>query len=145
VTVPRGERPNRFSTEERLRTDREFREVVRKGERLTTPHYTVYRDSRGGGKRQIGVSAGKRAGGAVARNRTKRLLREFYRLHKDAFPAGTRTAIVVRVPPEGAALSTVCAELLPAMRRRWGGNDMLHERKHPGNAPCSHENSSSAS
>lgn len=145
MTVPRGERPNRFSTEERLRTDREFREVVRKGERLTTSHYTVYRDSLGGGKRQVGVSAGKRAGGAVARNRTKRLLREFYRLHKDAFPAGTRTAIVVRVPPEGAVLSTVCAELLPAMRRRWGGNGMNPERKHPGNAPCSHENSSSAS
>ena len=137
MTVPRGERTNRYAHAERLRTDREFREVVRKGERLTTPHYTVYRDSRGGGKRQIGVSAGRRAGGAVERNRTKRLLREFYRLHKDAFPAGTRTAIVVRKPPEGAALATVCAELLPAMRRRWGTNE--------GNAPCSHENSSSAS
>ena len=137
MTVPRGERPNRYASTERLRTDREFREVVRKGERLATPHYTVYRDSRGGGKRQVGVSAGRRAGGAVERNRTKRLLREFYRLHKDAFPAGTRTAIVVRKPPEGAALSTVCAELLPAMRRRWGANE--------GNAPCSHENSSSAS
>ena len=136
MIVQRRERASRFPAAERLRTDREFREVVRKGERVTTPHYTVYRDAPGGELRQVGVSAGKRAGGAVARNRVKRLLREFYRLHKGAFPAGTRTAIVVRKPPQGAALSTVCAELLPAIRRRWGTNE--------GNAPCSHDISSSA-
>ena len=137
MIVPPGERPRGFPANERLRTDREFREVVRKGERLHTAHYTVYRDSLGGEKRQVGISAGKRAGSAVARNRAKRLLREFYRLHKGAFPKGTRTAIVVRKPPEGAVLSSVCAELLPALRRRWGGNEE--------NAPCGPDISSSAS
>ncbi len=48
VTGPRRERPHRFPAEERLRTDREFREVVRKGERIGTEHYTVYRDALGG-------------------------------------------------------------------------------------------------
>jgi len=137
VTVPPRERPRGFPASERLRTDREFREVVRKGSRVHTTHYTVYRDSLGGGKRQVGISAGKRAGGAVARNRAKRLLREFYRTNKDLFPTGTRTAIVVRKPPEGAVLSSVCAELLPALRRRWGGNE--------GDSPCGPDISSSAS
>jgi ribonuclease P protein component len=120
VTGPRRERPHRFPAEERLRTDREFLEVVRKGERVGTRHYTVYRDARGGERRQVGVSAGKRAGGSVVRNRMKRLVREFYRLNKDAFPRGTRTAIVVRKAPEAAALAGVCEELLPALRKRWG-------------------------
>jgi len=137
VTLPRGERTRSFPASERLRTDREFREVVRKGARVHTTHYTVYRDTLGGERRQVGISAGRRAGGAVVRNRAKRLLREFYRLHKGAFPKGTRTAIVVRKPPEGAALSSVCAELLPALRRRWGGSE--------GDAPCGFDNSSSAS
>ena len=44
-------------------------------------------------------------------------------MNKAVFPKGTRTAIVVRKPPEGAVLSSVCAELLPALRRRWGGNE----------------------
>lgn len=136
MTVPPGERQLGFPASERLRTDREFRDVVRKGARLNTPHYTVYRDSLGGGKRQVGISAGKRAGGAVARNRAKRLLREFYRMHKDFFPMGTRTAIVVRKPPEGAVLSSVCAELLPALRRRWGCDE---------GSPCGPDISSSAS
>lgn len=134
---PQGERPRRFPASERLRTDREFREVVRKGARVHTTHYTVYRDLLGGESRKVGISAGKRAGGAVARNRAKRLLREFYRLNKNAFPKGTRTAIVVRKPPEGAVLSSVRDELLPAMRRRWGGNE--------GDTPCGPEISSSAS
>ena len=120
MTVPRRERPHRFPAAERLRTDREFRDVVRKGERVHTPHYTVYRDALGGERRQVGISAGKRAGGAVVRNRAKRLLREFYRLHKGAFPTGSRTAIVVRKTTEDAALPAVCAELLPALHRRWG-------------------------
>jgi ribonuclease P protein component len=137
VTVPRRERLHRFPADERLRTDREFRDVVRKGERVHTPHYTVYRDALGGERRRVGISAGKRAGGSVVRNRAKRLLREFYRLHKGAFPAGTRTAIVVRKPPEDAALPAVCAELLPAIRRRWGVTE--------GIARCVHGSSSSAS
>jgi len=136
VTVPPGERPRTFSASERLRTDREFREVVRRGARLHTTHYTVYRDSLGGGERKVGISAGKRAGGAVARNRAKRLLREFYRMHKSVFPMGTRTAIVVRKPPGGAVLASVCAELLPALLRRWGGE---------GDSPCGPDTSSSAS
>ena len=120
MTVPRRERRHRFPADERLRTDREYREVVRKGERVGTVHYTVYRDALGGEGRKVGISAGKRAGGSVARNRMKRLLREFYRLNKDAFPQGTRTAIVVRKTPGDAALGGVCDELLPALRKRWG-------------------------
>jgi len=137
VTVPPGERSRGFPASERLRTDREFRDVVRKGARTHTAHYTVYRDLLGGENRRAGISAGKRAGGAVARNRAKRLLREFYRMHKDLFPPGTRTAIVVRKPPEGAVLSSVCAELLPALRRWRGGNE--------GDSPCGPDISSSAS
>ena len=136
MTALPGVRPLGFPATERLRTDREFREVVRKGARLHTTHYTVYRDSLGAGKRKVGISAGKRAGSAVARNRAKRLLREFYRMHKDVFPLGTRTAIVVRKPPAGAVLASVCAELLPALMRRWGSE---------GNTPCGPDISSSAS
>jgi ribonuclease P protein component len=110
--------------------------VVRKGERVGTVHYTVYRDALGGERRQVGVSAGKRAGRAVVRNRVKRLLREFCRLNKGAFPQGTRTAIVVRKTPGIASLPAVTAELLPALSRRCGA--------HKGNAPCGPDNSSSA-
>ena len=118
----------------RLRTDREYRDVVHKGERTGTPHFTVYRDDRGSGHAMIGVSVGKRVGNAVARNRLKRLLREFCRLNADVFPAGSRTAIVARKAWEGPGLSDVAAELLPAIARRWGRKE--------GAAPCGPDRSS---
>ena len=117
----------RFSRAERLRTDREYREVVRLGERASTLHFTIYRDHLAGGKAEqptpggkIGISVGRRVGAAVDRNRVKRLLREFCRLNKRLFPAGTRTAIVARRNPGEADLASVSAELLPAIERRWG-------------------------
>lgn len=116
----------RLRKAETLRTDREYREVVRLGERASTPHYTIYRDFRAaeaGGDvladRKVGFSVGRRVGNAVVRNRMKRLLREFYRTHKPLFPAGSRTAIVVRKAPEDADLASISAELLPAIERRW--------------------------
>ncbi len=118
----------------RLRTDREYRDVVHKGERTSTPHFTVYRDDRAPGSAKIGVSVGKRVGNAVIRNRLKRLLREFCRLHKEAFPRGSRTAIVARKVFESPALADISAELLPAITRRWGRKE--------GPTPCGPDRSS---
>ncbi len=119
----------------RLRTDREYRDVVHKGERASTPHFTVYRDDRGPGHAMIGVSAGKRVGNAVVRNRLKRLLREFCRLNADVFPGGSRTAIVARKAWEAApGLADIAAELLPAIARRWGRKE--------GPTPCGPDRSS---
>ncbi|MGE5664314.1 MAG: ribonuclease P protein component [Deltaproteobacteria bacterium] len=114
---PRGETLPRAA---RLRTDREYRDVVHKGERTSTPHFTVYRDGRARGRSMVGVSVGKRVGNAVVRNRLKRLLREFCRLNPDAFPDGSRTAIVARKALEDTGLAGISAELLPAIVRRWG-------------------------
>ncbi len=104
----------------RLRTDREYRDVVHKGGRASTPHFTVYRDDRAKGGAKVGVSVGKRVGNAVVRNRLKRLLREFCRLNPGVFPDGSRTAIVARKALEAPGLAGISDELLPAILRRWG-------------------------
>ncbi len=121
-------------TAARLRTDREYRDVVHKGERTATPHFTVYRDDRAPGRAMVGVSVGKRVGNAVARNRLKRLLREFCRRNPGIFPDGSRTAIVARKALEAPGLGDISAELLPAIARRWGRKE--------GPTPCGPDRSS---
>lgn len=118
--APKGRADFRYLKEERLRTDREYREVVRRGERTGTAHFTVYRDFLGGTGRKVGISVGKRVGHSVLRNRIKRLLREICRLQKTAFPVGSRTAIVVKKAPALPGAAAIAAELLPAIDRRWG-------------------------
>jgi ribonuclease P protein component len=45
---------------------------------------------------RLGIALGRAWRGAVARNRTKRLLRETYRTHKHLFPAGFDVVVVPR-------------------------------------------------
>ena len=53
------------------------------------------RKNRTGGNR-IGITVSKKLGHAVVRNRTRRRLREVYRLHEDLFQPGWDLVVVAR-------------------------------------------------
>ena len=48
------------------------------------------------GKNRIGITAGKKLGKAVVRNRVRRRLREVYRLNEDKFQPGWDIVVVAR-------------------------------------------------
>ncbi len=48
---------------------------------------------------RLGLSVGKRVGGAVVRYRIKRLIREAFRLSQHELPAGLDIICVARTPP----------------------------------------------
>ena len=50
--------------------------------------------------RRIAVAASRRVGNAVVRNRHRRKLKEFYRLHKDLFPDNCDYFLLIRSPVE---------------------------------------------
>ena len=52
------------------------------------------------GERKLGVTIRKKTGGAVVRNRMRRLVKEFYRLHKDLFPDRQNNLLKVKQVPE---------------------------------------------
>jgi ribonuclease P protein component len=46
------------------------------------------------GMTRLGISAGKKAGKACARNRIKRRLKEYFRLNRDKFPPETDVVFI---------------------------------------------------
>ncbi len=68
---------------------KEFVNLNRAGKRYQTEHFTVIFIKNRLGISRLGITASKKVGTAVVRNKIKRLLREFFRLHKKSnFPPG---------------------------------------------------------
>lgn len=61
--------------EQRIRDGAEFRRVLRTGRRLDGPLFVLYVRRSAGPSARLGLAVGRRLGGAVRRNRVKRLLR----------------------------------------------------------------------
>lgn len=57
----------------KLKENYEFRRAYKKGKALVCPYFVIYAVRRKGGVR-MGITAGKKLGGAVQRNRAKRVL-----------------------------------------------------------------------
>ncbi|MBZ0221148.1 MAG: ribonuclease P protein component [Candidatus Methylomirabilis sp.] len=104
-----------FSKEERLLRPEDFKRVRKSGKRLSTRSFTVYLLPNGLGTRRLGIAVSTKTGGAVKRNRIKRLLREFFRQNKALFPASTDIFISVKTLEHAGRLKGVEEELKKAL------------------------------
>lgn len=83
---------------------------------------------------RLGVVAGRKVGGAVARNRAKRMLREIFRVSRALFAPGHDVILIARRPIIKASFAEARDELIElAGRIKLLKSDMLqrHDGKNP--------------
>ncbi len=81
----------------RLSRSAEFDRVYRQGRSVGSRHLVVYTFPTGGeDPPRLGLSVSRKVGGAVDRNRVKRLLREAFAGHEAQLPCGQDLVIVAR-------------------------------------------------
>ena len=73
-----------------------FRRVYEEGRKIQARHFTAFVLSNSGGQPRIGITATRKMGNSVERNRARRLVREVFRKNKWLVPQGVDIVINVK-------------------------------------------------
>lgn len=108
--MPRPE--GRFPPTRRVRKRAEYQRIQREARRVTTPGFVLLvcaRDDQAGAR--LGIVVSRKVGGAVIRNRAKRLIREAFRATPALWPADVDVIVIAKRPTGEAGLARVIEEL----------------------------------
>jgi ribonuclease P protein component len=100
-----------FTKKERILKHSDFKTIYQRGEKTYTGHFLVFTCPNNLGWKRLGVTVSKAIGNAVARNYVKRLLREYFRLHKPTLPASSDILVIAKSGSPELKYHTLCAEL----------------------------------
>ena len=106
----------KFRPSQRIRRHADFQDVYEQGTRVPGRYYTLFTKPNGLGVGRLGIAATKRLGGAVVRNRAKRLIREVFR-RNDIAP-GFDIVVVPRRDLLTTSLTALEAEYRTSVTRR---------------------------
>jgi ribonuclease P protein component len=112
VALPRG----RFSAAQRVRKRAEFQRIQSEGRRVATRHFVLLLAARnpaaGPSAARLGITASRKVGNAVVRNRAKRLIREAFRATRSLWPEDLDLVVIVKRNLGEAKLADVIEEWL---------------------------------
>jgi ribonuclease P protein component len=100
-----------FGKHERIHKRKDFLTLYEHGFRRHSKHFTVIERRNEEGLRRLGITVTKKVGIAVQRNRIKRLLREFFRLHKTGISSSLDIVIIAKKDAHSLTYQGVCREL----------------------------------
>jgi len=108
----------RLGRASRLAQSRDFARIRQQGERLTQGCLIAnWNKLPDGGAPKLGVVTSKKIGGAVARSRARRLLRETFRRHQHEFAQPVELVLVARNSIAGKDFAGVEKDFLAALNR----------------------------
>ncbi|MGE0448424.1 MAG: ribonuclease P protein component [Vicinamibacterales bacterium] len=106
---------SRFSRHEHIRSRAEYQQIYNGGIKLHGRLFTLFRRPNSLGVGRLGIAATRKLGGAVVRNRAKRLIREVFRRNKP--DPGVDLVVVPRRELLDASLTTLEREFRYMLER----------------------------
>ena len=100
-----------FLKKERILKHSDFKTLYQRGKKTDTEHFLVFMRPNDLGWKRLGVTASKATGNAVARNYVKRLLREYFRLHKTDLPESSDILFIAKPRASELNYHSLCMEL----------------------------------
>jgi ribonuclease P protein component len=108
----------RYTADDRVRKRTDYLRIQQAGHRVVSPGFVfMLRRSSPGRSPRLGITASRRVGNAVERNRAKRLVREAFRTVRTTWPAGMDVVVIVRQALGNTNLGAVVAEWQAARGR----------------------------
>jgi ribonuclease P protein component len=108
-----------FPKSQHLRAPSDFRGVFDRGGKRHSRGFIFFRASNGLAEPRLGVSVSRKIGGAVVRNRLKRLMREAFRLHwREWRLEGTDLVVVAKRGADALSFNEVTGEFASALPQR---------------------------
>jgi len=85
-----------YGREHRISRTADFWKDRRKRKKFDTEHFLLILRKNNKDARRLGLVVGRKVGGAVSRNRIKRLIREFFRLNKEKIPESSDLIVLAK-------------------------------------------------
>lgn len=102
---------------ESIKNNRDFLTIYKTGRSYANKYLVMYlAPAQEGCNGRIGISVSKKVGNSVVRHRTKRLIKESYRLNLNRFQSGYDIIVVARKDAKGKSYSEIESALLHLAR-----------------------------
>ena len=85
-----------YGKEHRISRTADFWKDRRKRKKFDTEHFLLILRKNNKDARRLGLVVGRKVGGAVSRNRIKRLIREFFRLNQEKIPESSDLIVLAK-------------------------------------------------
>jgi ribonuclease P protein component len=91
-----------FAKKERINQARDFRRIMKFGRRISSENFVLFIEKNENTFHRLGIVVKKEVGSAAFRNRMKRYIREFFRLHKRQIRGSNDIILMIK---KGCSLS----------------------------------------
>ncbi|MDA2930310.1 ribonuclease P protein component [Acidobacteria bacterium AH-259-O06] len=116
-----------FSQKVRLRKRREFLDVYKRGDSVRAAHFVLYVLENNLPYHRLGITASRKVGKAVVRNRIKRRVREIFRANKPAISPPCDLVVNIKRSAADVSYQEIKRDFLRAIRYWKKKNETLEE------------------